>query len=78
MIIVIETIDNNNEWGISFNGSNPDSQNYFAIKDKKTAFDLRDKLNYIFTQLNVPQSLLINQGEVTVDQVTNSAGLKCS
>jgi hypothetical protein len=78
MIIVIETIDNSNEWGINFNGSNPDSKNYFATKDKETAFNLRDKLNYIFAQLNAPQSLLTNQGEVTVDQVINSAGSKCS
>lgn len=44
-IIVLEThTDNGVEWGISFNGYNPEPEDYLRMVDKESAFKLRDKL----------------------------------
>jgi hypothetical protein len=44
-IQIIEDVgDGSQEWGISFCGSNPPLEDYFTVKDKKTAFRLRDRL----------------------------------
>lgn len=32
-------------WGLSFGGNNPTAEDYFELKDKETAFRLKDKLS---------------------------------
>lgn len=39
-ICVIESYDPNQEWGISFDGFNPEAEYYFKMPDKETAFRL--------------------------------------
>jgi hypothetical protein len=44
-IIVIESHEETGvEWGISFKGSNPESDHYFKMVDRETAFKLMDYL----------------------------------
>lgn len=46
MVIVIETHNVDGvEWGISFNGYNPEEEDYFPMTDKDTAFRISDRLN---------------------------------
>lgn len=44
-LVVIETEE---EWGLSFNGHNPEQENYFKMPDKETAFRLKEKLSAKF------------------------------
>lgn len=36
------------EWALSFGGNNPEEKDYFEVKDKDTAFRLKDKLSVMF------------------------------
>lgn len=49
-LVVIEEIDKNNdvEWGLSFGGNNPLSEDYFKMPDKETAFRLKERLSIKF------------------------------
>lgn len=45
-IVVIESYGETGvEWGLSFNGSNPQPEDYFKMLDKETAFRLKDYLS---------------------------------
>jgi hypothetical protein len=45
-IIVIESPEKSGtEWGISFDGPNPNQEDYFKMPDKETAFRLKDYLS---------------------------------
>ncbi len=45
-IIVIETHEDTGvEWGISFNGYNPEPPDYFKMVDQETAFRIMEYLN---------------------------------
>jgi hypothetical protein len=47
-IQVIETVHEDRiEWGISFDGYNPNAQDYFEVTNKQTAFGLQKKLLFI-------------------------------
>ena len=51
MVTVIEDVsENKTEWGISFTGNNPDTQDYFKMADKETAFRLEKYLNSLLKQ----------------------------
>jgi len=57
-ILVIEDIGaDGTEWGISFGGSNPETEDYFEMIDKETAFRLKEKINCIFPNLSQPAIL---------------------
>jgi hypothetical protein len=44
-VVVIETHEESGvEWGLSFNGYNPDFQDYYKMPDKETAFRLMERL----------------------------------
>ena len=53
-LLVIESYnktDFNNhsiEWGLSFDGHNPESENYFPMIDENTAFRLKEKLSAMY------------------------------
>jgi hypothetical protein len=36
------------EWGLSFDGHNPEPENYFQMIDEETAFRLKEKLSTKF------------------------------
>ena len=42
---VIESPDSDDPWGISFSDHNPKPEDYFGVKDKETAFRLKDRIN---------------------------------
>lgn len=45
-LVIIETVhETSTEWGISFNGHNPEIEDYFQMIDKETAFRLKEKLS---------------------------------
>ena len=49
-LVVIESYDKegNVEWGLSFDGHNPNSDNYFQMISKEEAFRLQKKLSAKF------------------------------
>ena len=48
-LCVIEEVEISGvEWGLSFDGSNPNEEDYFQMIDKETAFRLKDKLAHLF------------------------------
>ncbi len=52
-IEVIETHnDDSVEWGISFNGHNPEASDYFLTKNKHDAFRLREIILAKFTPIS--------------------------
>ena len=58
-IQVIETHSEEGvEWGISFDGCNPNAEDYFGVVDKRTAFDLQRKIltEYSLVSRNKPIS----------------------
>lgn len=58
--IVIESHEENGvEWGISSNGSNPESKDYFKMPDKETAFRLSNLLNGIEAEKGTKEVLTI-------------------
>ncbi|MFX0139129.1 MAG: hypothetical protein ACFFDN_36140 [Candidatus Hodarchaeota archaeon] len=52
MVQVIENIDEKGtEWGISFNGNNPEPTKYIKMPDKETAFSVMKQLNNILIDI---------------------------
>lgn len=52
MVQVIENIDEKGtEWGISFNGNNPEPIEYIKMPDKETAFGVMKQLNNILIDI---------------------------
>ncbi len=53
-IIVIETHNHDSvDWGVSFNGHNPEPKDYFLAKNKDDAFGLRDIILTKFVPVSV-------------------------
>ena len=63
-IVIIESHEENGvEWGISFDGYNPNEADYFKLCDKETAFRLKEYL-------------LTKHSPISLDEPVGSPGYK--